>query len=81
MSHSCGDISVFLDFGGFSVGLSVIPSSKSGLLSCLIGNKEMFCTQDRGIVLHLSPSGKSHGFSRVAVGTWGMFSCYGGGSH
>ena len=30
---------------------------------------------------HLPASGKSHGFSRVAAGTWGMFSSYGGGSH
>ena len=30
---------------------------------------------------HLSASGKSHGFSRVAVGTWGIFSSYGGRSH
>ena len=25
--------------------------------------------------------GKSHGFSRVSAGTWGMFSSYGGGGH
>ena len=25
--------------------------------------------------------GKSHGFSRVAVGTWGIFSCYDGDAH
>ena len=37
--------------------------------------------QCRGIGPHLSASGKSHGFSRVAVETWGMFSSYGGGSH
>ena len=30
---------------------------------------------------HFSASGKSHGFSQVAVGTWGMFSSYGVGSH
>ena len=29
---------------------------------------------------HLLARGKSYGFSRVAVGTWGMFSSYGGGS-
>ena len=27
---------------------------------------------------HLSASSKSHGFSRVAAGTWGMLSSYGG---
>ena len=25
--------------------------------------------------------GKSHGFSRVAAGTWGIFSSYDGGAH
>ena len=29
--------------------------------------------QYRGIGPHLSASGKSHGFSRVAAGTWGIF--------
>ena len=27
---------------------------------------------------HLVASGKSHGFSRVAAGTWGIFSIYDG---
>ena len=58
--------------------LSVLPSSKSGLLTCLIGNKELLYTQCRGIGPHLSASGKSQGFSRVATGTCGMFSSYGG---
>ena len=35
----------------------------------------------QGIRSHLSASGKSDGFSRVAVGSWGMFSSYSGGSH
>ena len=35
----------------------------------------------QGIGPHVSASGKSHDFSRVAAGTWGMFSSYGGGSH
>ena len=35
----------------------------------------------QGIGPHLSASGKSDGFSRVAVGSWGMFSSYGGGRH
>ena len=80
-SYSCSDISILLDFSGVSRGLSVVPSSKSRLLTCLIGNEELLCTQCRGMGPHLSVSGKSHGFSRVAVGTWGMFSSYGGGSH
>ena len=62
-----------------SGGLTVLPFSKSRLLTCLIGNKELLCKQCRGIGPHLSVSGKSDGFSRVAAGTWGMFSSYGGG--
>ena len=27
---------------------------------------------------HLPPRGMSHEFSRVAAGTWGIFSCYSG---
>ena len=45
------------------------------LLTCLIGNKALLCLQWRGIGPHLSASGKFHGFSRVAAGTWGTFSC------
>ena len=36
---------------------------------------------EQGIRPHLSVSGKSDGFSRVAAGSWIMFSSYGGGSH
>ena len=35
----------------------------------------------QGLGPHLPASGKSHGFSRVAAGTWGMFSSYGRVSH
>ena len=45
---------------------------------CLMGNTEFLCMQCRGITPHLAVRGKSHGFSRVAVGTWGIFSSYGG---
>ena len=31
-----------------------------------------------GIGPHLATRGKSHGFSRVAAGTWAIFSGYGG---
>ena len=44
-------------------------------------DSELLCTQCRGIGPHLSARGKSHGFSRVAVGTWGIFSSYGGDGH
>ena len=30
---------------------------------------------------HLAARGKSHGFSRVAAGTWGTFSSYNGDAH
>ena len=33
---------------------------------CLIGKTQLLCMQCRGIGPHLVPSGKSHGFSRVA---------------
>ena len=34
-----------------------------------------------GIKPHLAERGKSHGFSRVAAGTWGIFMSYGGDVH
>ena len=41
-------------------------------------NTEFFCTHCSGIGPHLMARGKSHGFSRVGAGTWGIFSSYGG---
>ena len=41
---------------------------------CLIGNTELLCMQCREMVLHILARRKSHGFSRVAAGTWGIFS-------
>ena len=35
----------------------------------------------RGIGPHLAGQGKSHGFSRVVAGTWGIFSSYDGDAH
>ena len=81
ISHCCGDISVLLDLWGISGVLSVGPSSKSKLLSCLIGNKALLCMQFRGIGTHLTARGKFHGFSRVAAVSWGTFSSYRRGSH
>ena len=37
--------------------------------------------QCRGIGPHLVGRGKSHGFSRGAAGTWGIFSSYSGDVH
>ena len=48
---------------------------------CLIGNTELLCTQCRGFGPHLPPRGMSHGISRVAAGTWGIFSSYRGDGH
>ena len=45
---------------------------------CLIGKTQLLCMQCRGIGPHLVSRGKSHGFSRVAAGTWVIFSSYGG---
>ena len=45
---------------------------------CLIGKMQLLCMQCRGIGPHLVASGKSHGFSRVAAGTLGIFSSYEG---
>ena len=69
ISHSFGDISVIWDLWVCSWELSGVPSRKSRLLTCLIGNLELLCMQFRGIQPHLSPTGKSQGFPRVAVGT------------
>ena len=45
---------------------------------CLIGKTQLLCMQCREIGPHLVARGKSHGFSRVAAGTWGIFSSYDG---
>ena len=45
---------------------------------CLIGNRELLCKRCRGIGPQLPARGTSHGFSRVAAGTWVIFSSYGG---
>ena len=47
----------------------------------LIRNTELLSKQCRGIGPHLAARGKSHGFSRVAAGTWGIFSSYDGDAH
>ena len=47
----------------------------------LIGKTQLLCMQCRGIGPHLVTRGKSHGFSRVAAGTLGIFSSYDGDAH
>ena len=73
----CGEIRVPLELCQCSWGLSGVPSSKSRLLTRFLGNTEFLCTQCWGIRPNLTATGKSHGFSRVAVGTWGIFSSCG----
>ena len=48
---------------------------------CLIVKTQLLWTQCRGIGPHLAERGKFHGFIRVAAGTWGIFSSYGGDVH
>ena len=48
---------------------------------CLIVKTQLLCPQCRGFGTHLAARGKSHGFSRVAAGTWRIFSSYGGDVH
>ena len=47
----------------------------------LTGNMELLSMKCRGIGPRLAPRGKSHEFSRVAAGTWCIFSSYGGDGH
>ena len=48
---------------------------------CLIGKTLLLCMQFTGIAPHCGARKKSHGFSRVAAGTWGIFSSYDGDAH
>ena len=48
---------------------------------CLIGKAQLLCLQCRGVGPHLVARGKSHGFSRVASGNWGIFSSYNVDAH
>ena len=79
--HSLVDISVLLVLWQCCCGLSRVKSSKSRLLTCLIDKTQLLWTQCRGIGPLLAARGKSHWFSRVAAGTWGIFSSYSGDVH
>ena len=48
---------------------------------CLIEKTQLLCLQCRGIGPHLEERGRSPGVSRVAAGTWGIFSSYDGDAH
>ena len=43
-----------------------------------MGNMELLCSKFRGIRPHIAVRGKSHGFSRILVGTWSIFLSYSG---
>ena len=43
-----------------------------------IGNTELVSPKCRGFGPHFPPRGMSHGISRVAARTWGIFSSYSG---
>ena len=47
----------------------------------LIGKTQLLSMQCVGISPHFVASGRSHGFSRVAAGTWSIFSSYDGDAH
>ena len=79
--RSWGDISVLLVLWQCCWGISRVQTSKSRLLMCLIGKTQLVCMQCRGFGPHLVASGNSHEFSRVAAGTWGIFSSYDGDAH
>ena len=64
-----------------SLGLSGVLSRKSRILSCLIGNTILLCTKCRDIKPHLPAWGMCHLMSRVAAGTWGIFSSWSGDGH
>ena len=51
------------------------------ILMCLTGKTQLLCIQCRGIGPHLVARGKSHGFPRVAAGTWSIFSSCDGDAH
>ena len=76
-----GVTSVFFSSCDSVVEDSGVQSSKSRLLTCLIGKTQLHWTQCSVIGPRLAERGKSHGFSRVAAGTWSIFSSYGRDVH
>ena len=66
--------SVLGDFSG-------VLSRKSRLLLWLIRNTILLCKKCREIKPHLPARGMCHGISRVAAGTWGIFSSYSWDGH
>ena len=58
---------VFISSSDSGLGYSRVPSSTLRLLTYLIGNTELLCTQCRGIGTLLPPRAMSHGISRDAA--------------
>ena len=48
---------------------------------CLIGTRLLLCMKFREMKPHLPARGMCHGISRVAAGTWGIFSSCSGDGH
>ena len=70
--------SVFFSYCDSVVGDSWCSIKQIEAPYVFVGKTQLLRTQCRGIGPHLTESGKSHGFSRVAAGTWGIFSSYSG---
>ena len=79
--HYWVDIRVHLVLLQCSWGLSGVLSRKSRLLTCLIRNTILLCRKCKEIKPHLPARCMCHGISRVAVGTWGIFSSCSGDGH
>ena len=65
---------------GFSGNLWIVVVDVNSLV-VYDGNTELLTKKCRGIGPHLAARGKSHEISRVAAGTWCIFSSYGGDDH
>ena len=76
-----GVTSVFFSSCDSFVGYSLEFNQANRGSLCVIGKTQLLCMQCRGIGPHLVARGKSHRFSRVAAGTWGIFSSYDGDAH
>ena len=74
-------ISVHLVLWQWSWGLSGVPSRKSRVLTCLIGNTGLLCIQCTGIEPHFPARLMPHTFSRVAARTWVIYGSYSGDGH
>ena len=71
--HCCSNLRVALDFDSV-LGESLKFHQAMKVPYQFDGNTEFLCMQCRGIRPRLAAWGTSHGFSRVAVGTWCIFS-------